>query len=44
MAEIEVNRHTGEIVAKRMYGAIDAGQIVNPGVVENQIIGSWSRQ
>jgi nicotinate dehydrogenase subunit B len=39
VAEIEVNRDTGVIVAKRMYGAIEAGQIVNPGFVENQITG-----
>jgi len=39
VAEIEVDRNTGVIVAKRMYGAIEAGQIVNPGFVENQISG-----
>src|SRR5262249_57323978 len=39
VAEIEVNRETGRIVAKRMYGAIDAGLVVNPGNVENQISG-----
>ena len=39
MAEIEVNRETGRVVAKHMYGAIDAGQVVNPGIVENQISG-----
>ena len=39
VAEIDVNRDTGVIVAKRMYGALEAGQIVNPGFVENQITG-----
>ena len=39
VAEIEVDRNTGVIAAKRMYGAIEAGQIVNPGFVENQISG-----
>jgi nicotinate dehydrogenase subunit B len=39
VAEIEVNRRTGVIVAKRLYGALDAGLIVNPALVENQIIG-----
>jgi CO/xanthine dehydrogenase Mo-binding subunit len=39
VAEIEVNKETGRIVAKHMYGAIDAGQVVNPGNVENQISG-----
>jgi nicotinate dehydrogenase subunit B len=39
VAEIEVNRETGKVVAKHMYGAIDAGLAVNPAFVENQISG-----
>jgi nicotinate dehydrogenase subunit B len=39
VAEIEVNKETGRVVAKHLYGAIDAGQVVNPGFVENQISG-----
>ena len=39
VAEIEVDKATGTIVAKRMYGAIEAGQVVNPGIVESQITG-----
>jgi nicotinate dehydrogenase subunit B len=39
VAEIEVNKETGKVVAKHMYGAIDAGQVVNPGNVEAQIGG-----
>jgi CO/xanthine dehydrogenase Mo-binding subunit len=39
VAEIEVNKETGRIIAKHMYGAIDAGLVVNPGNVENQIGG-----
>jgi len=39
VAEIEVNRRTGVIVAKRLYGALDAGLVVNPALVENQIVG-----
>jgi nicotinate dehydrogenase subunit B len=39
VAEIEVNRRTGTIVAKRLYGALDAGLVINPALVENQIIG-----
>jgi nicotinate dehydrogenase subunit B len=39
VAEIEVNRETGKVVAKHMYGAIDAGLTVNPAFVENQISG-----
>src|SRR5262249_18443157 len=30
---------TGRVVAKHLYGAIDAGQTVNPGNVESQICG-----
>jgi nicotinate dehydrogenase subunit B len=39
VAQIEVNKRTGSIVAKNLYGALDAGLTVNPGLVENQIIG-----
>src|SRR5204863_7966098 len=39
VAEIEVNKDTGRVVARRMYGAIDAGLAVNPGNIENQISG-----
>ena len=39
VAEIEVNKDTGRVVAKHLYGAIDAGQVVNPGNVESQITG-----
>ena len=39
VAEIEVNRDTGLVVAKHLYGALDAGLAVNPAFVENQITG-----
>ena len=39
IAEIEVDKHTGRIVAKRMYGALDAGLAVNAAFIENQISG-----
>ena len=39
VAEIEINTRTGNIVAKKLYGALDAGLTVNPALVENQIIG-----
>ena len=39
VAEIEVHKNTGAIVARRMYGALEAGQAVNPGFIENQITG-----
>jgi len=39
VADIEVDRETGEIKVKHLYGAIDAGLVVNPALVENQIVG-----
>jgi CO/xanthine dehydrogenase Mo-binding subunit len=39
VAEIEVDTQAGLITAKRMVGAIEAGQAVNPGFIENQISG-----
>jgi CO/xanthine dehydrogenase Mo-binding subunit len=39
VAEIEVNKETGRVVAKHLYGAIDCGLAVNPGFIENQIGG-----
>jgi CO/xanthine dehydrogenase Mo-binding subunit len=40
VAEIEVNKKTGKIVAKHMYAAQDSGYVVNPGLVENQMSGN----
>ena len=39
VAEVEVNRRTGEVRVTHMYGALDAGLIVNPAFVEQQIEG-----
>jgi nicotinate dehydrogenase subunit B len=39
VADIEVNRRTGVIVATHLYGALDCGLAVNPTAVETQIIG-----
>jgi len=39
VADIEVNRETGKVIAKHLYGAVDAGLVVNPGNVESQISG-----
>jgi CO/xanthine dehydrogenase Mo-binding subunit len=39
VADIEVDKDTGRIVAKHLYGALDAGLAVNPGFLENQITG-----
>jgi CO/xanthine dehydrogenase Mo-binding subunit len=37
VAEIEVDTETGVIVAKHMFGSLDPGQVINPGIVERQI-------
>jgi nicotinate dehydrogenase subunit B len=39
VAEVEVNRKTGEIAVKRFYVAHDCGQIINPDGLRNQIEG-----
>ena len=39
VADIEVNTETGKVVAKHLYGALDAGLVVNPAIVESQICG-----
>jgi len=38
-AEIEVDQQSGAVKILHLYGAIDAGRVVNPSNVENQIIG-----
>ena len=39
VADIEVNLETGEIRVTHLHGALDAGLVVNPALVENQIEG-----
>src|SRR5205823_6946745 len=39
VAEIEVNKRTGEIIVRRVCAALDAGQVINPALVEAQIMG-----
>jgi nicotinate dehydrogenase subunit B len=39
VADVEVNKRTGNIVVKKVFAAMDVGLAVNPGLVENQIIG-----
>jgi CO/xanthine dehydrogenase Mo-binding subunit len=43
VAIIEVNKETGIIVAKRIYCALDAGRIINPALVENQLVGQTTQ-
>jgi CO/xanthine dehydrogenase Mo-binding subunit len=39
IADVRVDTNTGRIVCTHLYGAIDAGLVVNPALVENQISG-----
>jgi nicotinate dehydrogenase subunit B len=39
VADVEVNRKTGKITVKHVYMAFTAGLSVNPGLVENQLVG-----
>jgi CO/xanthine dehydrogenase Mo-binding subunit len=39
VADIEVDKETGKVAIRRLFGAIDAGLTVNPAFVENQISG-----
>src|SRR5207344_2405510 len=39
VVEVEVNKNTGVVVAKHVYGAMDCGLAINPGIVESQIVG-----
>ena len=39
VVDIEVNKDTGAVVAKHIYGAMDCGLAINPGIVESQIVG-----
>jgi nicotinate dehydrogenase subunit B len=39
VADVRVDRQTGAVVCTHLYGALDAGLVVNPAAVENQISG-----
>ena len=39
VADIEVDKASGKVRIKHLYGAIDSGLVVNPGNVEAQIMG-----
>jgi nicotinate dehydrogenase subunit B len=39
IADVRVNKETGVVVCTHVYGALDAGLVVNPAAVENQISG-----
>ena len=39
VAEIDVDKQTGRVTIRHLWGAIDAGLAVNPGNIENQVSG-----
>jgi CO/xanthine dehydrogenase Mo-binding subunit len=39
IADVEIDRASGRIALPRVYAAVDAGQIINPDGLENQIEG-----
>ena len=39
VVDVEVNKDTGVVVAKHVYGAMDCGLAINPAIVESQIVG-----
>ena len=39
VAEVEVDKRSGQVRILHLYGALDAGLVVNPANVDNQIIG-----
>ncbi len=43
VAEVEVTKSTGHVRIVHLYGALDAGLVVNPANVENQIIGQLAQ-
>jgi CO/xanthine dehydrogenase Mo-binding subunit len=38
--DLQVNKKTGKLLVKHVYGAQDAGLVVNPNLVENQMLGA----
>ena len=42
VADVQVNKTTGKVVVKHIYQGISSGLIINPGLVENQIVGAMS--
>ncbi len=40
VADVEVNKKTGKVVAKHIYQAVSTGLIISPGLIENQIVGA----
>jgi nicotinate dehydrogenase subunit B len=43
VAEVEVNRSTGQVFVRRIFGAMDIGMVINPAVVETQMVGMMTQ-
>ncbi|HLI85608.1 MAG TPA: molybdopterin cofactor-binding domain-containing protein [Bryobacteraceae bacterium] len=43
VAEVDVEKETGRVIIRRLFGAIDCGLAVNPGFIENQISGQLAQ-
>jgi nicotinate dehydrogenase subunit B len=43
VADVSVNKKTGKVTVKHIYGASAVGLAINPGLVENQIIGGLTQ-
>ena len=39
LVDVEVNKKTGKMTVKHIYGAFSAGLLISPGLVENQLMG-----
>src|SRR6185503_18355698 len=39
VVDVEVNKDNGRVIAKHVYGAMDCGLAINPGIIESQIVG-----
>jgi CO/xanthine dehydrogenase Mo-binding subunit len=40
VADIEVNKKTGKILVKHVYSATSGNLVINPGLVQNQVVGA----
>src|SRR5207253_8629410 len=43
VADVTVNKKTGKITVKHIYGASAVGLAINPGLVESQIVGGLTQ-
>jgi nicotinate dehydrogenase subunit B len=43
VADIEVNKTSGKVTVKHVYIGFSAGLVINPGLVENQVVGGTTQ-